>query len=316
MASELTTTNQRAISFSLLENWQAYIDVSERTAEEYCRAVKRLLSWLQRNNIPTPTRETILEYKKDMQATLKPSSVQLNIVAIRLFFKWTSQTGLYPNITEHLKGIKVDTTTHKKDSLPAQSLNKIMAGIDTDTKIGKRDYALFLLLAVCGLRSIEAARANIEDLRTTGNKTTLFIQGKGRTDKTDFVIVPDIVETALRSYIQERKTAKSTDPLFASASNHSTDEGRLTTRSIRRIIKGRLLSAGYNSERLTTHSLRHTAVTLALLAGKPIDEVMKFARHRNLQTTMIYNHKLEKINNTCSAAIAETLTRQTADTVC
>ena len=62
-------------------------------------------------------------------------------------------------------------------------------------------------------------------------------------------------------------------------------------------------AAGYDSARLTAHSLRHTAVTLSLLAGKDITEVQQFARHKNIETTMIYNHALDKAKNTCSKAV-------------
>lgn len=306
MPGEMTNTNNTNImSIDLLQNWRAYLDVSERTANEYSRAVKRFLHWMQDRGITTPTRETLITYKQEMMQELKAASVQLNIIALRLFFQWAAQVNLYPNIAEHLKGVKVDNSTHKKDSLTSKNLKKIINTIDTTSMAGKRDYALFILLAVCGLRTIEAVRANIEDLRTAGEKTVLYVQGKGRTEKNDFVIVPDLVENALRSYLQERKEAKGSDPLFISVSNRST--GRMTTRSISRIIKGYMLAAGYNSDKLTAHSLRHTAVTIALMAGTPIDEVMRFARHKNIQTTMIYNHRIDQINNSCSTAIAKAI---------
>jgi integrase/recombinase XerC len=73
------------------------------------------------------------------------------------------------------------------------------------------------------------------------------------------------------------------------------------------MVKNRLKEAGYNSERLTAHSLRHTAVTLSLLAGKDITEVQQFARHANIATTMIYNHSLDKAKNSCSEAIAKAI---------
>ena len=81
----------------------------------------------------------------------------------------------------------------------------------------------------------------------------------------------------------------------------------MTTRAISGIVKENFLKAGYDSDRLTTHSLRHTAVTLSLLAGKDITEVQEFARHRNIATTMIYNHALDKAKNSCSNAISDAI---------
>ena len=103
-----------------------------------------------------------------------------------------------------------------------------------------------------------------------------------------------------------RGTTDETEPLFTSLSNHNRGE-RLTTRSISGIVKSRLKKAGYNSSRLTAHSLRHTAVTLSLLAGKNLAEVQQFARHINISTTMIYNHALDKSKNGCSEAITKAI---------
>ena len=134
----------------------------------------------------------------------------------------------------------------------------------------------------------------------------LFVQGKGRDEKTDYIKVSAPVERAIRQYLKERGETDPAAPLFASMSNNSKGQ-RMTTRSISGMVKQRLQAAGYNSERLTAHSLRHTAVTLALLAGKDITEVQQFARHTNIATTMIYNHALDKAKNTCGAAITEAI---------
>ena len=95
-------------------------------------------------------------------------------------------------------------------------------------------------------------------------------------------------------------------PLFASLSNNSRGQ-RMTTRAISGVVKEHLREAGYDSDKLTAHSLRHTAVTLSLLAGKDITEVQQFARHANIATTMVYNHALDKAKNGCSEAIAKAI---------
>lgn len=56
-------------------------------------------------------------------------------------------------------------------------------------------------------------------------------------------------------------------------------------------------AAGYDSNRLTAHSCRHTAATLNLLAGASIQETQQLLRHSNINTTMIYLHNLERIKN-------------------
>ena len=77
----------------------------------------------------------------------------------------------------------------------------------------------------------------------------------------------------------------------------------MTTRSISRIIKNRLKSAGYDSDRLTARSLRHTMATPNLLNGGGLEET-QLLRHTSINTTMIYAHALERAGNNSEELIA------------
>ena len=131
-------------------------------------------------------------------------------------------------------------------------------------------------------------------------------QEKGHEEKAEFVKVAPATEQAIRDYLKCRKVKNSKEPLFCSTSNNSAG-GRLSTRSISGIVKGHLIDAGYDSDRLTAHSTRHTAVTLALLNGQSLEAVQQFARHSNIATTQIYAHHLDKAQNKCSSVIADAI---------
>lgn len=73
------------------------------------------------------------------------------------------------------------------------------------------------------------------------------------------------------------------------------------------MVKRHLQKAGFNSSRLTAHSLRHSAVTLSLLNGATLQEAQMFARHANIATTQIYAHNLDRANNPCSDHIANAI---------
>lgn len=135
----------------------------------------------------------------------------------------------------------------------------------------------------------------------------MHIQGKGREEKTDYIKVQPIVERAIRSYLKsDSRKLNPKEPLFSSTSNNSKGK-RLSTRSISGIVKNRLVKTGYDSERLTAHSLRHTAVTLTLLGGQTLQEVQQFARHTNITTTQIYAHNLDRAKNKCEEVIAKAI---------
>ena len=306
MVREQTALQAQALTEDAFARYVAFIDAKPKTVETYTRAIRQLLTFLQARGITQPTREDIIAFREELKATgHKPTTVQNYITAARGFFQWLEQEHIYPNVAAHIKGAKLNKE-HKKDYLNSRQVKAVLSKIDRGSLQGLRDYAIMVLMITGGLRTIEVTRANVEDLRTLGDNTVLYLMGKGRDEKTEYVKIDARVEAAIRDYLSARGAAAPTAPLFASISNNSKG-GRLSTRTVSGIAKNSLIAAGYNSDKLTAHSLRHTAVTLSLLAGKDITEVKQFARHSNIATTMIYNHALDKAKNGCSEAIAKAI---------
>ena len=296
----------KALDFTAFDRFISYLDANPKTVETYKKALRQFFNYLALHGIRQPKREDVLAFRDDLKTSgLKPTTVQNYITATRIFFKWTEQEGLYPNIAEHIKGAKLDKN-HKKDYLTSRQTKEVLASIETDTEEGLRNYAILSLMVTGGLRTIEVSRADIGDLRTVGENTVLFVQGKGREEKTEYIKISAPVERAIRNYLIARDLTTEDQPLFTSTSNNSKGK-RITTRTVSTIVKNALKNAGYDSNRLTAHSLRHTAITLALLAGREITEVQQFARHTNLNTTMIYNHALDQAKNGCSDAITNAI---------
>lgn len=298
--------NKQEIQAELFNKFIAYLDTSKNTVKTYTTGLKQFFNYLAINGIKNPDRQDVIAYRDELKASgHKPTTVQNYITAVKIFFSWTAQEGYYPNIAERIKGAKLNRD-HKKDYLTSKQVKKVINIVDLDQEKGLRDYAILATMITGGLRTIEVSRANIEDLRVVGEQTVLYVQGKGREEKTEYIKISQEVENAIRNYLKTRDNVSDQEPLFTSLSNNSRGK-RLSTRSISGMVKDRLKEAGFNSERLTAHSLRHTAVTLSLLAGKDITEVQQFARHKNIATTMIYNHSLEQAKNSCSEAISKAI---------
>lgn len=308
MKQELTQQNIIPAQQSLqaaFKDYIAFLDATERTVQTYTGSIKQFIKWLKGNSIQNPTRQDVIAYRDSLKERCKPTTVQNYIVALRLFFQWTAQAGIYPDIAQHIKGARIDTN-HKRDYLNAEQLKGILESIDVQTAKGKRDYSILALMITGGLRDIEVSRANIEDLTQLGGSTVLYLQGKGKDERTDYIKVVPAVEKHIREYLKTRQNAKGKQPLFTSLSNNNKGD-RLSPRSISGIVKSRLVNAGYNSEKLTAHSLRHSAVTLSLIGGLPLDEVQQFARHKNIRTTQIYAHNLDRAKNRSEDTIARAI---------
>lgn len=308
--NELNNFNQnnviesKRIDNTLLKRFLEYLDASEKTVQTYTRALRQFFKFLYENNITQPQRTDVLAFRDNLKDKgRKPTTIKSYIVAVRLFFQWTNQESLYPNIAEKIKGANLDQA-HKKDYLTVDQIKDVLNNIDTSTLTGARDYAIIVLMVTGGLRTIEVSRADMDDMRNVGNSPALYIQGKGREEKTEYVKLPLQVFKAIGRY--REMLEKQYDVLFVSTSNNNKGQ-RLTTRSISGIVKKRLKEAGYTSNRLTAHSLRHTAGTLNLMNGGTLEETQQLLRHSNINTTMIYLHHLERENNQSEKRIADAL---------
>lgn len=296
------------ITSQLLEDYIAYIDAAPATVKTYAGAVRQFAAYLQEQGIDRPGRETVIAYREQLKTYCKPTTVQNYIEALKIFFSWTAQRGLYPNIAERVKGAKI-STEFKKDYLTAKQLKKVLSGVDQSTEQGLRDYALLATMITGSLRDIELHRANIEDLSTAGGATVLYLQGKGREDKAEYVKIPEETEAALRAYLKTRRATDPEEPLFTSLSNNSKGR-RLSTRSISGIVKSYLVKAGFNSARYTAHTLRHSGITLSLQGGNTLQETQQYARHRSINTTLLYAHNLNRADSKCADTIAAAVLRK------
>lgn len=299
--TELTT--RQTVSADLFKRWIAYIDASPKTVATYTRAIKRFFLYLQAAGISQPTRETVVQYREYLKQDHKPTTVQSYLTAVKLFFQWTDQEGLYPDIANHVKGAKLDTG-HKRDYLTSKQAARLLEGVDRSSLKGLRDYAILSLMVTTGLRTVSVIRADIQDIRTVGDDVALFYQGKGHEEKVTFVKLAPPVEEAIRAYLKDRGPADKTAPLFASIAHRNSGQ-RMTTRSISRLAKEHLVNIGLDSDRLTAHSLRHTAATLNLLNGGTIEETKQLLDHASIDTTLIYSHALERAKNKSEIRIAK-----------
>lgn len=242
----------------------------------------------------------------------KPNTVAQYLRSVCQFFKWTAANGLYPDISANIHAPKIKHDTHKKDALSAQDVitieNAISAGavtrteaasqaakdtagrVQRSTEQGKRLYAMYLLAVNAGLRTIEISRANIKDLETKGGQSWLYVWGKGHSEPDQKKAIAPEVKAAIDDYLQSR-TDKPTgnSPLFVSTGNRSKGQ-RIAPTTISTMLKRAMQEAGFNSERITAHSLRHTAGTAAMEITGNIYQTQQYMRHSNPATTEIYLH--------------------------
>lgn len=295
---EVSSSNNlemRSILEKTISKFIQSLDAGEATKQAYEKALKIFRIWIERKGCIRPGREHILEYKACLSERLSALTVSAYIVAVRRFFQYLESEKIYPDITRGIKGLK-RPKGFLKDALTQEEARRLLNGVDKTDLNGLRDYALINLMLHTGLRTIEVSRALIGDISREAGETVLRIQGKGRDSKDDFVILTHEAYQPILDYLAARKKTNLSDCLFSSHSNRNQKEA-ITTRSLSRIVAQRLKAAGLKTSKITAHSLRHSAATIALNNGADLLAVKEMLRHENVNTTLVYTRNLNRLKN-------------------
>ena len=292
---------QPNVTAELLEEYRQQLDNGDATIKTYMHCLYKFVAWLEEREITTVEYETIVIYKKHLGETMKAKTVNTHLAAIKDFFRSIERKG-GRNVAKGVKKEKVKFD-FVHDSLTTNQVQKILNSIDASTEQGARAYAMFRLMVQTGLRECEIVRADIGDIKTKGNNTVLYVQGKGENAKNNYVVLYPSVIKAIEEYHRIRN-AKAGEPLFTSTSNHNNG-GRMTTRTVQRIVKGLYANNGIVSDSYTTHSTRHTAITLSILNGASVQQAQAMARHKDVNTTMIYFHDIDRLENNAEGKLEQ-----------
>lgn len=303
----------RELTADLSDRFLDYLDptrISARTIQTYHGALKQFFSWLRSQGISQPDRASVKRYALELSARgLRPSTISAYLGAVRLFFSWTADEGLYPDISGRVRGPKVDKG-FKKDCLNESQIWDILKRIKPDDEQGARDYAMLLLMVQAGLRTIEVIRADIGDFGQPEGKDALHVHGKGKSGKDAVVLIDIDTLAAVRRYLSFRRKAGGdvgpNQPLFTSTSSNHRGQ-RMTTRSISRIVKQAMKAAGFDSPRLTAHSLRHSTATIFKRNGGTDEFLQLGMRHERMETSQRYNHYSNVMNNPIAQVIGNAL---------
>lgn len=271
----------------LLDLFISSQDRKPTTLGLYRRTLNLFFDWVESRgySLNTMTRPQVIEYKESLISEGKSGlTITSYLTSVRLFYQWVEAEGVYPNIAKVLNLPKRRKEFRHQPLRPAQARDLLR---ETQGTGSSRDFAIVNLLLRTGLRCIEVIRLNVGDISYKGGQRVLLIQGKGRDEKDNFVILTDKAYQPIQDYLRERGPVRPEDPMFVSESNR--DRGsRMTTRSVSRIARTNLNGIGLTDKVFTAHSLRHTTAVSILRAGGTLEDCQLTLRHSNPATTEIY----------------------------
>jgi len=174
--------------------------------------------------------------------------------------------------------------------LEPATVRKLLASCDRRRLVGRRDFAILLLLARLGLRAGEVAAIALDDLDWRAG--LLLVHGKG--SREDVLPLPTDVGEAIVSYLRRRPRCRCR-ALFLRVTAPREGLNRCT---VAWVVRAACDRAGL--PRVGAHRLRHTAATEMLRAGASLPEIGQVLRHREQKTTAIY----AKVDRTALRALA------------
>lgn len=292
--------------------------VSPHTGTAYRRDLRDFASFLSREFLNRPEAEipasaidllAVRSYLAHLRARgLSKSSMGRHLSALRAFFRFLGREGRSEaNPARSVATPRADKPLPRTLSV-SEAAAVVEAGKDGETDLTARDRALLELLYATGLRVSELVALDLPDVDLASRQ--LRTLGKGRKER----IVPfgEKAEAALREYLREEPGAREgtagSGPRRRPAAGRrrggprsprrvsdaealfrNTRGGRLTDRSVRRILVKALRLAGV-SRHASPHALRHSFATHLLAAGADLRTIQELLGHASLSTTQKYTH--------------------------
>ncbi|MCL2001821.1 tyrosine-type recombinase/integrase [Candidatus Saccharibacteria bacterium] len=263
---------------------------SVKTAENYRLYLDRFVEFSDDMKVGDITLETIRKYRlwlnryqDEQKRTLSPRTQSYHLIALRVFLKYLARREI-----KSLDAANVDLPKVAKPQvsfLHVDEVEQILAAIPPDAKTAERDAALIALLFSAGLRVSELVSLNRDQINL--DKREFIVRGKGQKDRP--VYISNQAAEAISLYLAMRLDSSPALFINQSANRGTNDDGRLTARSVQRLVEKYAKLAGI-TKHVSPHTMRHSFATDLLMNGADIRSVQGLLGHSDISTTQVYTH--------------------------
>ena len=214
---------------------------------------------------------------------LSKTSVARALAAVRSLYRWLAQEG----VVEQNPAALVSTPKLPKKLPRVPTMEEMNSVLDGDmpelASFPERDRLMLELLYGCGIRNSELVGINLDNVHQSAE--AILIRGKGKKER--YVPFGDPVKSAMKSYLPARQMVLSEVRKHTPALLINRRGGRLTTRSVGRIIKKIAVAKGLSPD-VHPHTLRHAFGTHMLEEGADLRAIQEMLGHERLSTTQRY----------------------------
>jgi integrase/recombinase XerD len=271
----------------LVERFRAYL-VGERglaagTVRYYERFARLFLESISAaGGEVDPARLTagdVGRFVREQAAGRSVGSTKNMVMALRSLFRFWHLEGV---TAEDLAGAVPGVAPQSRSlprALPAGTVGRLLAGCDRRTAVGRRNFAVLIVLARLGLRAGEIAAIELEDI--DWRRGELLVRGKG--GRREILPLPVDVGEALTGYLQRGRPRVACRRLFLRV---NAPGGALSPAGVSNVVRSACRRCGLPV--VCAHRLRHTVATETLRAGGSLEEIGQLLRQQSTFTTAIY----------------------------
>jgi len=242
---------------------------------------------------------------KLMDKNMSSATINRKVSSLSALYKWLlkyqdNSTDIHIikyNPFGSLKEEKPVINNRETEFLTKDECKVLLDSIDTTTILGHRNKTILVLALTTALRKSEIINIKIKHITTYTGYDIVKVRRKG--GKEDIVKLQASVLAMINEYIiltKRNKLSSGEEYLFIGHSTNGKNKERLDASTLNYMLKKVCKNAGIDKN-LQVHSTRHTAITLAILAGATVEKVRDFAAHKNLATTNRYIHSVDKLKN-------------------
>lgn len=244
--------------------------------DEQVAAGKRLLL---RTLSPTAVSTNLLRQARALSA----GRAKVMVTALRAFFRFLLCSGeIDIDLSACVLSVANRTSSTVPRYLEQQDVERLLDACDQRSRVGRRNYALLLLLARLGLRASEVMTLELEDIDWRAGEIT--VAGKGRTRER--LPLPRDVGAALAAYLRNDRPTCSTRRVFTRV--RAPWRGLGSPSTVSTIVMRALERADLRPPVRGTHLLRHSLATGMLRRGASLSEIGQILRHRTCGATEVY----------------------------
>lgn len=252
--------------------------------QSYSAIARQFLRWRfgedQAIDIAALTANEVTSFALYATGRYSTGTAKYAVTALRSFLRYLHLQGqLAVDFRGALPAIAGWRLTGIPKALTAAQVRKLLCACDRRRHVGRRDYAVLLLLARLGLRAGEVSALELEDVHWRHGE--ILVHGKGR--RKERLPLPRDVGVALANYLRLSRPSVRSRRLFLCV---RAPHGPLNRTAVTALV--RYACARADLPVVGAHRLRHTAATEMLRAGSSLDEIAQVLRHRSHDTTAIY----------------------------